>query len=144
MFIGLLLAALPSVLRANGSVGALQKSGLLEQAAAELASGDGDSDLGRCAATQNVLFGRGTGIALPYKEILWFYQSGTNARRNITVNTADRQNISAVNLDPATADQVTQKLTSKILGRNPNALYGPGKEMRELYRELCSKRRKEV
>lgn len=149
VFIGLLLSSLPAAFRSDAAIKELKRQGLLQQAAAELEAEDGSSeDLGSCIATRNFLFGRGTGTALPYKDILWFYQSGKgtgkNAHRRIIVNTADKQNVIAAALDAATADQVTQRLTNRILTCNPNALFGPGKEMRDLYRELCSKYKKQA
>ena len=70
--------------RAKSCLASLEQQGLLDQAAQQLDSLN-TFTMGKDSArfTQDFAFGSNTGLALPYKDILWCYQRDT--RRNFSV-----------------------------------------------------------
>lgn len=71
----LLCGVLPTRSKANKSLAKLESKGLLESAAAEMASADAKRMIkNRAIFTEHFVFCKGTGFAFTYDEIVWVYK----------------------------------------------------------------------
>ena len=112
------------------TIQALEQANLLDRAAAELNSADvmivGKD---RARLSGGFLFGKGTGVAIPFSDIQWVYlrkQKSYFITVNcfLIVNTNQRANIVAVNFGGGDKNNVLGAAIDFMAQRNPNILLG--------------------
>lgn len=123
------------------TIQALEQANLLDRAAAELESADvmivGKD---RARLSGGFLFGKGTGVAIPYSDIQWVYHRNQKSyfvtvNCFLIVNTNQRANIVAVNFGGADKNNVLGAAVDFMAQRNPNMLLGYTGANQRAYKE---------
>lgn len=121
----------------------LDELNLLDRAARQVENVECNTVIGKNQGmlSQEFLFGRGTGIVVPYSDILWCYQ--LDRKRNfvpvnsyLMVATADFSAQTAVDLNRVDRHGVISEALQIIAQRNPNVLVGYSKENGNAYKAM--------
>ena len=122
----------------------LEERGLLEKAAQQLEFTENHIVIGknRAILTQDFLFGRGTGAAIPYADILWAYHK--EERRNfvavnsyLMVGTRYMNPQGAIDLNKPDRKGYLGDALAVIAQRNPRALLGYTSENGKAFRAMA-------
>ncbi len=137
-----LLQCLTIALRGEKYLKALEGQNLLDRAAEQL-NAPGNMEIGKdCARlSSDFLYGRGSGVVLPLRDIVWCYQRTT--RRNgivvdnaLIVFTLNKKRISAYSIGRSDPNEEIHKSMAKIYEANPNVLLGYTHENSRAYSAL--------
>lgn len=122
----------------------LEELGLTEAAAAQL------SDLDRCTLlgddrgklTEDFLFGRGTGMACPLKDIIWFYRTEKSRlfllpRTVMMAGTRHTGLRHAVNMKRFDRLNISSDVAAAISRKNPSLLLNKSRENAAAFKKLC-------
>lgn len=121
----------------------LEERCLLEKAAQQLENTETHTVIGKNNGilTQDFLFGKGTGVVVPYSDIAWCYKQ--DRKRNfvvvdsyLMVGTAHTGVEAAISLGRADKDLVIGQAIAVIAQKNPNALVGYTGENQSAYKAL--------
>lgn len=122
----------------------LEEKGLLERAAQQLENTEMHTVLGKKKKgimTQDFLFGKGTGMVVPYSDIIWCYQN--DRRYNfvpvdsyLMVGTVANGVEPAVDLNKYDKDGVIVEALETIAQRNPQAMVGYKREFAKAFKEI--------
>ena len=149
----LLFAAIPSTVNitAHMCIKSLKKRGELIQAARELGAKDRQIiGKNRAVAGDNYIFGRGTGVALRYDDVLWVcpFTIVSDIRQSIfsakiKIYTLKLRNAVAINLLSDCTHDTLDDIKKLFKEHSPETIYGMSGENRLAYRELRAKRIKD-
>lgn len=123
----------------------LEELNLLERAARQVENVEVNTIIGKSKGmlSQEFLFGKGTGVVVPYTEILWCYQQ--DRKRNfvpvnsyLMVATSYMDAQCAVDLDRYDRKGVISGAIEEIAQRNHNVLIGYSRENGQAYRSMVS------
>lgn len=141
-----LLGPLPALIRMNANLKRLEELGLLEKAAEELDSPSATVvGKGKGVLTENFLFGKNTGLVLPYTDILWTYKHKQTTTvlfipvqtvESLMICTAKKQAIQAINLGGKDKKEELKNAILTIYQKNPNVLVGYSQENQKAYKAL--------
>lgn len=144
------VAFLVVAVRSAGTAGKflrrLDELGLTERAARQLQDSACGTVIGknRGILTQDFLFGKGTGVVVPYSDILWCYQ--LDRKRNfvpvnsyLMVGTMASAPAGAVDMNRNDRQGVIAEALEVIAQRNPGAMVGYNREFAKTFRNLREK-----
>lgn len=123
----------------------LEELNLLDRAAQQVENVEVNTIIGKNKGmlSQEFLFGKGTGVVVPYSEILWCYQQDrkrnfvpVNSYLMIATSYMDAQG--AVDLDRYDRKGVISGAIEEIAQRNHNVLIGYSRENGQAYRSMVS------
>ncbi len=145
LLIGLIfvLALVPAEQNAAKCLRALEARGLTQRAAGQLESEANlviGKDEGRLS--QEFLYGRKTGIVVPYDSILWCYrrvtrQNFSTVSTSLILCTRDMKKKAAIVLSGKDKDDVLNRAMLVIAAHNPTVLLGFTNENASAYRQRC-------
>lgn len=126
---------------ARKSIKKLRSQGELIMAAEELSGSSGFvNDLGYCRVTNNFVFGRKTGSAVSFNDILWYYEKNDSDKKSkhncVIAYTKDRKNVNLTNLPESDTEPIVKTITKALKKSNTYAVYGNTKENQKEYRAL--------
>ena len=131
---------------ARKCIAVLRERGLLEQAAAELDAESTARVSGDCGrASENFIFGRGTGAVMPYGDVIWAFisvaQTGVASKSYLVLSTAECRRLAAVDLGAAAivAQCEGETLLGIITEHAPDVIVGFSKENERACRERRAK-----
>lgn len=137
-----LAISLPVQSAARKSLKHLEEQGQLERAAEELAGSAGALVIGknRAVLTQNFLFGRKTGVAAEYRDILWCYKKTMRynfvaVNDSLILNTRTRKNLQGINMGGVDRNNEPSQAMMTIYQHNDRLLVGFTKENKKAYKE---------
>ena len=144
IFAGILLACLIGASsRTRKSLNTLEERGLLERAAMELEA-PGNLTIGKDQArlSQQFLFERGGGIAIPFGDILWCYQQTrqqgfSTVGVNLIVRTASGKMLQAISVPGKDKKGLVREAMVWIAQHNPNVFLGYTNENMAAYSQMC-------
>ena len=122
----------------------LEDKGLLERAAQQLENTEMHTVIGkknRGIMTQDFLFGKGTGMVVPYTDIIWCYQNDRRynfvpVNSYLMVGTAVNGVEPAVDLNKYDKDGFIVEALEQIAQRNPQAMVGYKREFLKAFKEI--------
>lgn len=121
----------------------LEELNLTERAARQLANEEYTTVIGknRAMMSQDFIFGKGTGVVVPYSDIVWCYQ--LDRKRNmipvnslLMVGTMTMNPVGAIDLNRPDKVGVIAEAMDIVAQRNPHALVGYSKEYAAQYKSL--------
>lgn len=137
-----LIVAATSASTARKFLRRLEELGLTQRAAQQLENTESGTVIGknRGILTQDFLFGKGTGVVVPYADILWCYQldrkrSFIPVNSYLMVGTMGSAPVGAVDLNRNDRQGVITEALAVIAQRNPNAMVGYSKEAANAFKE---------
>ena len=136
-----LAISLPASGNFKKCVAALEERGMLDMAAAELESGTCEQVGKDCAKLgRQFIFGKNSGIVLPYSEIQWLYRQTVKRNFitvavNLVVCTNKLNQKVLVSYKGKNRDEDLNKVFMTVAERNPHALLGYSSENRKEYKE---------
>lgn len=121
----------------------LEELGLTERAAQQAEFADSNTLIGknRGMLSQEFLFGKGTGVVVPYSDILWCYQ--LDRKRNfipvnsyLMVGTKSLGAVQAVDLNRNDRNGVIAEAIDHIAQHNPEAMVGYSRELAKAFNAI--------
>lgn len=136
----MVLVFLPIGITTKKSLNRLEELNLTDRAAQQLESGSYTTvGKNQIRLSENVLFAKGTGVAVPYSDILWIYKRTVRTNLvivNLYLVVATKDKEHTIHLGGTKAEPLLQQAAVAIAEKNPNVLIGYSAENKKAYKAL--------